>query len=151
MKISFLSLLLLFLITSCFTATASAREPISGVEVRFGKSPGGPFIPITKTDKNGSFTISVKEGNYSLTISYADVVKAMQGVKGFDPAAITLTYANSDIKTLVPMIEKITAHSGPIIITTHSKNATISGTLTYEPKSGKAVPHTKVHNSHAAQ
>ena len=130
MKKSFF-FLLLFTISACFANSAFAGDAIPGVSVKAGKNPGGQLAASSKTDKGGSFSVSLPAGNYDLTISFSDVQKALSSSKNWDGKSVTLSYSNSDIKTLVPLKVTITKNSPPISITVHSKNATISGKLTY--------------------
>ena len=132
MKKSFCSLLLLFIISLCSASMAFAGDAIPGINVKAGKNPGGA-ITISKTKVDGKFSLTLPQGNYELTISFDDVVKALGPKKNWDGKSVTLSYNNSEARTFVPIKEVITKNSLPIMITIHKENTTISGTLTYDP------------------
>ena len=107
---------------------------IPGVSVVVKHHPGVAQISVTHSDKAGNFSTSLPAGDYELVITFSDVQKALSTAKNWDGNSVTLSYSNSDIKTLVPLKATITKNSPPITIKVNSKSATISGTLTWENK-----------------
>ena len=149
MKKSFFAFLTLFVISVFFASDLFAENiPIPGVDVVAKRCPTcpnpdwKPGLVTVHTGKNGEFSCQLPTGDYELVISYSQVAKALSPIKNWDGNGVTLTYSNSDIKTLVPLKVTVTKNSEHINITVHSKSATISGTLTYEAKSAQELKRT---------
>ena len=141
MKRSFFSFLFLLAVSVLFTNAAFASvNPVPGVDVVVKKHPGAAAMPVVHTDNSGDFKLDLPAGDYDLTISYAGIVKAMSGVKTFDPNSITLSLSSTDAKSNIPSKVTINKSTETITITIHAKSATLSGTLTYEPLAVKAAP-----------
>ena len=141
MKKTFLSFLLLFSAALFFANTALASAPpVPGIGIIVKNHPGGKEITTAQTSRDGEFKFDLPAGDYDLTLSYAEIIKAMSGVKSFDPNSITLSLSSTDAKSNIPSKVTINKSTETITITIHAKSATVSGTLTYEPLAVKAAP-----------
>ena len=134
MKKSFFFSLLLSILCAGFANSVFAGDPVPGLGIIVRKNPGGEVAETSRTNKAGKFTIALPPGNYDLSIVFNDVVKALTPLKNWDGKSVTLSYQNSEIRSLVPMREVITKNSLPVTITVHKSNVTIEGTFSYEPQ-----------------
>lgn len=76
MQKSIYSFLILLAASSFFMNKVFAGDPIPGISVGAGKNPGGQLMSNSKTGNDGKFTLQpVEKGNYSLNISYEEIVK----------------------------------------------------------------------------
>ena len=136
MKKSIISLLFVFLLSTLFAGNLFAtNEPIPGVDIIVKKNPGGIAVANTHTDKEGKFSFTAKEkGNYDITITYADIVKALNKIPANkdvrpDNYAITLVLSDGSKTTRYT----ITKTSKPIMLTiAKDAGVVVSGVVTYE-------------------
>ena len=68
-------LLAILLASFFFTNSAFAGDPIPGVDVHLSNTATGAVIH-AKTDASGAFTVSLGAGTYTVSVSYAECVKA---------------------------------------------------------------------------
>jgi hypothetical protein len=134
-------LLPLVIIISC--AKAFAGEPIPGVGIIVRTDPGDKVAETSRTGKDGKFSINLPAGNYHFTIVFNDVIKTLGAAKNWDGKSVTLSYRNSEIRTLVPLREVLTKNSLPLPITVHGTSVTIDGAITYDVVAASAPADKK--------
>ncbi|MCX6237241.1 MAG: hypothetical protein NTY07_06735 [Bacteroidia bacterium] len=132
--ISLLCLIVFFVLLS----TKAFAGAIPGVAVGSGKSSGGGLVSQTKTDRDGKFSMILKEGSYTLNLSYDDCVKYLTSIsKDKATTEVTIKLEGTSIKLKngsTPSTIVLNGSTGTITFTVPSGGATLKGTLTYAPK-----------------
>ena len=76
MKRSILTLSLTLLLSAFFANLAFAAAHIPGISVIIFRNPGGITVT-SQTGNNGKTSFKLAQGNYDLTISYAEIMKVI--------------------------------------------------------------------------
>ena len=136
MKKSIISFLFLFVLSAFSANEVFASNPIPGISIVVRRNQGG-IVVNSKTDKNGTFSTKLVEGNYVLTMKYEDILKIINSLekgkvhKGYkitlEPDTTGPTINGNPPGKLI-----ITKNTGDIIVKVTKGGAKLSFTVTYD-------------------
>jgi len=133
----------IFMLFLFFAEISFAGAPLKGIDVKLGKNPGGGCAARMNTNNDGSFSLQVPEGSYTLSVDMLQIKKAVSEIVKrkdagstyeFDGTGVQIDLNNSS-QIIVPNARKsgsiIAVDYGEVTIVVPKGGATISGKLNW--------------------